>query len=232
MHIRCLALCALFAHALTYDLTHIPIYFIELNSTNHSNEIFQAAESEVNFSKDMDGTNMRIGIIKTRWNDKHVDNLVSGIKTALTECKVQEDNIFETSVPGSFELPMAAQFLALSGTVDAIICTGVLIKGDTMHFEYIADAVSKGIMNIGLNTRTPVIFGVLTCLTEEQVIARSTPGDGNHGYDWGKTAVEMALLRAEALGGTTVQAKVLKGMGFAEEKGKKDPKTDKEKIFF
>jgi 6,7-dimethyl-8-ribityllumazine synthase len=87
-------------------------------------------------------------------------------------------------------------------------------------------------MNIGLNTRTPVIFGVLTCLTEEQVIARSTPGEGNHGYDWGKTAVEMALLRAEALGGTTVQAKVLKGMGFAEEKGKKEPKTDKEKIFF
>jgi 6,7-dimethyl-8-ribityllumazine synthase len=180
----------------------------------------------------MDGTNMRIGIIKTRWNDKHVDNLVSGIKTALTECKVQEDNIFETSVPGAFELPIAAQFLALSGTVDAIICTGVLIKGDTMHFEYISDAVSKGIMNIGLNTRTPVIFGVLTCLTEEQVIARSTPGEGNHGYDWGKTAVEMALLRAEALGGKTVEGKVLKGMGFAEEKGKKEPKKDKDKVFF
>lgn len=201
----------------------------QLNIYHHH---FQAAESEVSFQKDMDGTNMRIGIIKTRWNDKHVDNLVSGIKTALAECKVQEDNIFETSVPGAFELPIAAQFLALSGTVDAIICTGVLIKGDTMHFEYISDAVSKGIMNIGLNTRTPVIFGVLTCLTEAQVVARSTPGNGNHGYDWGKTAVEMALLRAEALGGTTVSAKVLKGMGFAEEKGKKEPKKDKDKVFF
>jgi 6,7-dimethyl-8-ribityllumazine synthase len=169
----------------------------------------QAADSEVTFSKEMDGTNMRIGIIKTRWNNVHVDNLVSGIKTALTECKVQDDNVFESSVAGAFELPMAAQFLALSGTVDAIICTGVLIKGDTMHFEYISDAVSKGFMNVGLNTptRTPVIFGVLTCLTEAQVVARSTPGNGNHGDDWGKTAVEMALLRAEALGGTTVQAK-------------------------
>jgi 6,7-dimethyl-8-ribityllumazine synthase len=175
---------------------------------------------------------MRIGIIKTRWNDKHVNNLCLGIREALAECKVQDDNIFETSVPGSFELPIAAQFLALSGTVDAIICTGVLIKGDTMHFEYIADTVSKGIMNIGLNTRTPIIFGVLTCLTEDQVKARSTPGKGNPGNDWGKTAVEMALLRAEALGGTTVAQKALKGMGFADDKTKKDGKKDTEKIFF
>jgi 6,7-dimethyl-8-ribityllumazine synthase len=87
----------------------------------------------------------------------------------------------------------------LSGTVDAVICAGVLIKGDTMHFEYICDAVSKGIMNVGINTNMPVVFGVLTCLTEEQVVARSS-GDSNHGYDWGKTAVEMALLRGEAMG--------------------------------
>jgi 6,7-dimethyl-8-ribityllumazine synthase len=186
----------------------------------------------VTFAQNLDGTNMRIGIVKTRWNDEHVDNLVTGIKEALTECKVQDDNIFETSVPGAFELPMAAQFLALSGTVDAIICTGVLIKGDTMHFEYISDAVSKGIMNIGLNTKTPVIFGVLTCLTEDQVKARSTPGKGNHGYDWGKTAVEMALLRAEALGGTTVKPKVLEGMGFEEDNKKKKNKKDVEKVFF
>jgi 6,7-dimethyl-8-ribityllumazine synthase len=129
---------------------------------------------------------MRIGIIRTRWNADSVGNLVSGIRSALKECKVDEENIFETSVPGSFELPLAARFLALSGTVDAIICAGVLIKGDTMHFEYIADAVAKGIMNIGIQTNTPVVFGVLTCLNEDQVRARSS-GDSNHGYDWGKT---------------------------------------------
>jgi 6,7-dimethyl-8-ribityllumazine synthase len=173
---------------------------------------------------------MRIGIIKTRWNEKHVGNLVSGIKDALKECKVDDDNVFETSVPGSFELPLAAQLLAMSGTVDAIICTGVLIKGDTMHFEYIADAVSKGIMNAGLSTRVPVVFGVLTCLTEDQVKARSTPGEGNHGNDWGKTAVEMALLRTAALGGKTANEDTLKQMGFGSKK--EGSKKDKEKVGF
>ncbi len=136
-------------------------------------------------------------------------NLVDGAKKALAECKVKEDNIFETEVPGSFELPLAAKFLAMSGTVDAVICAGVLIKGDTLHFEYICDAVSKGIMNVGIQTNLPMIFGVLTCLDEEQVKKRST-GDNNHGYDWGKTAVEMALLRTEALG-----AGKPSGMGFS-----------------
>jgi len=157
-----------------------------------------AADSEVSFSE-LDGSNVRVGIIKTRWNDEHVNNLVSGIKKSLEECKVEEDNIFETEVPGSFELPLAARYLALSGTVDAIICCGVLIKGETLHFEYICSAVSDGLMTVGLQTATPVIFGVLTCLNEEQVISRST-GTSNHGEDWGKTAVEMALLRTEALG--------------------------------
>ena len=73
---------------------------------------------------------MRIGIIRTRWNKENVDNLVKGCRKALTECKVKEENIFETEVPGSYELPLAARFLALSGTVDAIVTAGVLIKGD------------------------------------------------------------------------------------------------------
>ena len=73
---------------------------------------------------------MRVGIIRTRWNDEHVTNLVNGCKQALMECNVKEENIFETSVPGSYELPLAARFLALSGTVDAIVAAGVLIKGE------------------------------------------------------------------------------------------------------
>ena len=78
----------------------------------------------------MDGSDVRIGIIRTRWNDEHVTNLVEGCKKALKECGVEDSNVFETSVPGSFELPLAARFLALSGTVDAIVATGVLIKGE------------------------------------------------------------------------------------------------------
>jgi 6,7-dimethyl-8-ribityllumazine synthase len=78
----------------------------------------------------LDGSEIRVGIIRTRWNQEHVGNLVDGAKKALKECNVKEENIFETSVPGCFELPLAARFLALSGTVDAIVTAGVLIKGD------------------------------------------------------------------------------------------------------
>lgn len=171
---------------------------------------------------------MRVGIIRTRWNDEHVTNLVDGMRKALKECNVEEDNIFETEVPGAYELPLAAKLLAMSGTVDAVITTGVLIKGDTMHFEYICDAVSTGLMTVGLATSTPVVFGVLTCLDEAQVIKRSS-GDSNHGYDWGKTAVEMALLKNEAMGGggASTAAKLGK-MGFSTSKDedKKDKKDD------
>lgn len=156
---------------------------------------------------------MRVGIIRTRWNNEHVSNLVNGVRQGLTDCGVSKDNVFETSVPGSFELPLAARFLALSGTVDAIVAVGVLIKGETLHFEYISEAVSSGLMSTGLSTSTPVVFGVLTCLNEDQVKARSS-GSNNHGIDWGKTAVEMALLRTEALGGKSEAEAKLEAMGF------------------
>jgi 6,7-dimethyl-8-ribityllumazine synthase len=84
----------------------------------------------------LDGSDVRIGIIRTRWNSEHVGNLVAGCKKALKECNVKEENIFETSVPGSFELPLAARFLALSGTVDAIVTAGVLIKGEVSFLFY------------------------------------------------------------------------------------------------
>ncbi|GMH66643.1 hypothetical protein TrST_g10707 [Triparma strigata] len=159
-----------------------------------------AVEGAVDFPT-LDGSKARIGIIKTRWNKEDVSNLVDGCKKALKDSGVEDANVFETEVPGAFELPYAARLLALSGTVDAIVCVGVLVKGDTMHFEYISEAVSSGIMNVGLQTACPCVFGVLTCNTEEQVKKRST-GKHNHGKDWGLTAVEMALLRQEALGGT------------------------------
>jgi 6,7-dimethyl-8-ribityllumazine synthase len=171
---------------------------------------------------------MRIGIIRARWNDEAVTSLCKGCVQALKDCKVAEESIFETTVPGSFELPLAARFLALSGTVDAIICVGVLIKGETMHFEYISDAVVKGLMNIGIQTNTPVVLGVLTCLNDKQVKARST---GN-GYDWGKTAVEMALLRTEAMGGKASDTTTLKELGFGGEPTDKAGKKKASTAFF
>ncbi|KAL3823531.1 hypothetical protein ACHAXA_007209 [Cyclostephanos tholiformis] len=178
-----------------------------------------AAESEVSFSDDLDGSSIRIGVLRTRWNDVHVSNLVEGIKAGVRECKVTEENLFIKEVPGAYELPYAAKLLAMSGTVDAIICCGVLIKGDTLHFEYISSAVTSGIMNVNLATMTPVIYGVLNCIDEDQVRKRSSDLNGghNHGVDWGKTAVEMAILRREAFAkGTSTPGKVkdMEKLGF------------------
>eukprot|EP00611_Tribonema_gayanum_P021857 TRINITY_DN4297_c0_g4_i2.p3 TRINITY_DN4297_c0_g4~~TRINITY_DN4297_c0_g4_i2.p3 ORF type:complete len:150 (-),score=40.37 TRINITY_DN4297_c0_g4_i2:354-803(-) len=129
-------------------------------------------------------------------------------------------------VPGAYELPLAARFLALSQTVDSIVCLGCLIKGETMHFEYIADAVSSGLMQVGLSTTCPTVFGVLTTLDEAQAKSRSE-GENNHGVGWGMTAVEMGLLRMSALG----QGKA-SGMGFGKAEGLSiigDKKSDDER---
>ena len=142
----------------------------------------------------------------------------------MKELKVKEENIFIKEVPGAYELPYAAKLLAMSGTVDAIICCGVLIKGDTFHFEYISEAVTSGIMNVNLVTMTPVVYGVLNCLDEAQVKKRCSNEDGghNHGEDWGKTAVEMALMRKEATGAKGKgNLKQLESMGFASADGEK-----------
>jgi len=163
--------------------------------------------------EELDGSDCRIGIIKTRWNKEIIDSLATGITDTLKECKVKEDYVFETEVPGAFELPLAARFLALSGTVDAIVCVGCLIKGDTMHFEYISDAVAKGLMNVGIQTSVPIVFGVLTVNTEEQAKVRAT-GEDNHGISWAKTAVEMALLRQSALGAKKSGSGSLATLGF------------------
>merc|ERR1712216_391298 len=121
----------------------------------------------------MDGKTVRVGIIKARWHEDICDSLVDGVKESLSKCGVAADNIFVTEVPGSFELPLAARYLALSGTVDVVVPIGLLIKGDTYHFEVIADTVTSSLMSIGLQTGLPVIFGVLTVNTEQQAKDRA-----------------------------------------------------------
>ncbi|KAK9767945.1 lumazine synthase [Basidiobolus ranarum] len=170
-----------------------------------------------------DGSNLRVLIVHARWNKEIVDGLVKGAHdTMVSKYNVKAENIVTKEVSGSYELPFAAKRLIsnsqvqsvtnndlLGGTTpeedterpfDAVICIGVLIKGSTMHFEYICDAVSQGLMRVGLDTGIPVIFGVLTCLTDDQALERAGMGKGsnkghNHGEDWGAAAVEMALLK-------------------------------------
>ncbi len=151
------------------------------------------------FLESLNGTDVRVGIIRAAWNKDIIDGLYEGVNASLSEAGVKPQNVFTTSVPGAFELPVTAKLLAASKRVDVIICLGCLIKGETMHFEYIAGACANGIMQVSTDTMVPCLFGVLTVLDKEQAIKRST-GDTNEGAHWGKSAVEMGLARMSALG--------------------------------
>lgn len=143
--------------------------------------------------KQYDGSNLRVGIVHARWNGEVITALVEGALAKLKDLGVKEDNILLESVPGSFELPTGVRLFA-DKKVDVVIAIGVLIKGSTMHFEYISEAVSHELMKVQRFINKPVIFGLLTCLTDEQAQARAglTPNGHNHGTDWGAAAVEMA----------------------------------------
>lgn len=152
-----------------------------------------------------DGQGLRIGIVHARWNSDVINALVEGAVDQLKTIGVTEDNIVVMSVPGSFELPFGTKTLYQQGKkdgkpFDALISIGVLIKGSTMHFEYIADAATHGLMKLQEEINIPVIFGVLTCLTDEQAKQRAglTADGHNHGNDWGSAAVEMATKWNEA----------------------------------
>jgi 6,7-dimethyl-8-ribityllumazine synthase len=136
----------------------------------------------------------RFAIVVSRFNEEITSGLLAGARRALSEAGVSETDVTLVHVPGAFEIPATALRLARTGRFDAIICLGCLIKGDTMHFEYIAEAASQGIMNVSVTTGVPVSFGVLTTITDDQAIARSAPGNGNKGREAAVAAVEMATL--------------------------------------
>jgi 6,7-dimethyl-8-ribityllumazine synthase len=146
----------------------------------------------------------RFAIVVSRFNPEITDGLLAGARDALAQAGVRDDDVTLVRVPGAFELPVAAQRLAESGRVDAVICLGCLIKGDTMHFEYIAEAATRGISEVGLATGVPVAFGVLTTLTDGQAEVRARPGDGNKGREAALAAVEMATLLRAIDGGPAV----------------------------
>ena len=137
---------------------------------------------------------MRVAIIVSRFNEEITGGLLAGAREALDEAGVSGDDVAVFEVPGAFEIPLAAKYAAESGQFAAVICLGCLIKGDTMHFEYIADAASHGIMRVGLDTGVPVAFGVLTTLTDAQAEQRAAPGPENKGREAALAALEMATL--------------------------------------
>ena len=146
---------------------------------------------------DIDGTGLRIGIISARFNDHIVVPLRDGARRALARTGVADTDITEAWVPGAFELPLAAKVLASTGSVDAVICLGAVIRGDTPHFDYVAGGAATGIAKVGHDAGVPVIFGVLTTDTAEQAEARAGGKAGNKGADAALAAIETAqVLRA------------------------------------
>jgi len=133
-------------------------------------------------------------IVVSRFNEEITEGLLRGARAALAEASIADTAITVVRVPGAFEIPIAAQRLAESGAFDAIICLGCLIKGDTMHFEYIADAASHGIQQAALATGVPMAFGVLTTMTDAQAVERSGDGPANKGREAAIAAIEMAAL--------------------------------------
>ncbi|SCU84380.1 LAME_0C09252g1_1 [Lachancea meyersii CBS 8951] len=147
--------------------------------------------------KKYDGTGIKVCIVHARWNRQVIDALVKGAIDKMLSLGVKEEDIFVETVPGSFELPFATKKLCENGKFNVVIPIGVLIKGSTMHFEYISDATTQALMRLQESINIPVIFGLLTCLTEEQALARAGLDEAksmhNHGEDWGAAAVEMAV---------------------------------------
>ncbi|MFP4660768.1 MAG: 6,7-dimethyl-8-ribityllumazine synthase [Halanaerobiales bacterium] len=143
------------------------------------------------------GQGIKVGIIIGRFNEFISGKLLEGALDGLKRHGVEEENITTAWVPGSFEIPLAAQKMAKSGKYDGIICLGAVIRGETPHFDYVSAEVSKGVAKVVLDTELPVIFGVLTTDTIEQAIARAGTKAGNKGFDAAMTLIEMVNLLKE-----------------------------------
>ncbi|HEV2310229.1 MAG TPA: 6,7-dimethyl-8-ribityllumazine synthase [Acidimicrobiia bacterium] len=144
-----------------------------------------------------DASDMRVAIVAGRFNEHVTKPLLAGAQATLAEHGLDPDTVPVLWVPGAFEIPLTAKRLAASGTVDAVICVGAVIRGETAHFEYVAGPCAAGIAQAALDTGVPVAFGVLTTHDERQALDRAGGPAGNKGAEAARTALEMvALLRS------------------------------------
>lgn len=143
------------------------------------------------------GLAFKMAIVVAEWNAKITGALYEGALETLLKHGVKEENIITMAVPGSFELTAAAEILLnRNKNLDAVICLGCVIQGDTKHFDFICDAVANGITNVGIKHSKPVIFGVLTTNNEEQALDRAGGKHGNKGDEAAITALKMANFAA------------------------------------
>ena len=139
---------------------------------------------------------MRVAIVVSRFNDFVTGRLLDGARAALADAGVSADDVEVLHVPGAFEIPVAAQRIAETGKVDAVVCLGCLIRGATPHFEFIASACAHGITAAAASTGVPMAFGVLTTNSAEEALERAAPGPTNKGREAADAALEMARLFA------------------------------------
>lgn len=151
----------------------------------------------------LNGAGLRVAIIDTGWNEFIVDRLTQGAIGTLRRHGVGEDDITHITVPGAYELSLAAQTAAKTGQYDAIIALGCVIRGATPHFDYVAGEAAKGLSKVMSDTGVPVSFGVLTTDTIEQAIERAGTKAGNKGAEAASVAIEMARLVTAIQGGSS-----------------------------
>ena len=153
------------------------------------------------FEGNLIGTGLKFGIVISRFNDAIGKELLRGAEDALIRHGVAAADMNIVWVPGAFEIPLVAKRMAESGRYNAIICLGVVIRGATAHFEYVAGQVASGIATVALSSGVPMLFGVLTTENIEQAVERAGTKAGNKGAEAAMAAIEMAnLLRAMAAG--------------------------------
>ncbi|OGU58655.1 MAG: 6,7-dimethyl-8-ribityllumazine synthase [Ignavibacteria bacterium GWF2_33_9] len=140
------------------------------------------------------GENKKFGIIISRFNNFISNKLLEGAMDALERHNVNTDNITVAYVPGAYEIPLIAKKMAVSGNFDALITLGAVIRGNTPHFDYVANEVAKGVAQVNLESGLPVIFGVLTTDTIEQAVERAGSKGGNKGFEAAMSALEMISL--------------------------------------
>jgi len=151
------------------------------------------------FEGDLIGTDLRVGIVVSRFNELLSARLLAGATDALARHGVAEDAVDVAHVPGAFEIPLVARRMASSGRYDVVLALGVVIRGGTPHFDYVAAEVSKGVAAASLESGVPVVFGVITADTIEQAVERAGTKQGNKGWDAALAGIETAnLLRAMA----------------------------------
>lgn len=146
----------------------------------------------------VDGQNRRLAIAVSQFNEPITGKLLDGAMNTLREHGVRDDDVTVCRVPGAFELPTACKWLAETGAHDAVLALGAVIRGDTPHFDHICAQAARGIMQASLETDVPVIFGVLTCDSQEQAEERAGGRAGNKGAEAALAGLEMAAL-ADAL---------------------------------